>query len=116
MSQVQVLFSSRIKQMGKPQHIKAGHFCTNLFYNLWSVRSIMKDEKNELIYLGIMIVLMIGANVFIHLTAQEQLKQFVPYLVPTTLFLFLFHFLFRRHILRKKFKKVLEKLIFDDNN
>ena len=68
----------------------------------------MKDEKNELIYLGIMIGLMIGASAFIHLTAPEQLKQFVPYLVPTTLFLFLVHFLFRRHILRKKFKKLIE--------
>ena len=46
----------------------------------------MKDEKNELIYHGIMIALMIGANAFIHLTAPEQLKQFVPYLVPTAAF------------------------------
>jgi len=69
----------------------------------------MKDEKNELIYLGIMILLMTGANAFIHLTALEQLKQFVPYLVPTTLFVFLVHFLFRRHVLRKKFKKLIER-------
>lgn len=87
--------------------VRKRNFALMLFYKQLLVITTMQDEKNELIYLGIMTVLMIAANVFLRLTPLEQLQQFALYVTPTTIFIFLVHFFVRGHILRQKFSKYL---------